>query len=1188
MKRTISFLLAILMIVGIVPLLGLAVGAEGDTDPTTTYVVYQEDFNDLDASLGKEQLLQSLGWYVPDEKIAYDIADYSVVGDESDRALRVATTTPIGLNRDSFVTVFGGDVMSVVRSGNFTLSYQLTYRRGTTNTEGYSALIYNYNEKHGAAVTETGSETYGIVAVRVCGTGMNNLYSSIGEGSAMMVLENYANTAANVMSNRYTTSGAYPSLYARLVEGAQEAEGDVRTGTDVMIDVPMDITIQYSYTQGITVLINGMVVSQTNTEFDDGPMHNTALWQDFVTRSDGAAIALMTKPNVVAEIDDIKIVASGVGDGTADQELPELLITEILPVAASGNNWAEYVELHNPTDRYVNLMDYSIVIGDSNTDGGAGDLVTGSRMKKFSRAVSFASLLGKPTKGKTAYYVYDNTVENMPEGSYEWYGDPSARYTLSGTSYVEDPNGRYCHIYYLETWNTRYDTSSTPESDYQTSTYLAPGDTMLIFFMNHSLEETWQYGVNGGQNFDANGNPIQSIEIYPGAYSFRKYASWYGATEETKVMALADFYLPNSTSQMYAICKTNDANGKPITWTDRYTHDLEDIVCCVDYTSSLNAGIQYEGNDPSNSNFGKGGVYERNYSANYVYGIDASRDFRYGTLYVTRSAVNKTGAEYRHMGKLAGYQEVVISNFYSDVTSAMPELMITEITPVTTTLAGTSYNAFSAIEVTNTSDRPLDLYRYALVRTDAGIECTVGEGFTHVVELKGGNPVTRGEANGAYYYFMGDHISNPENCFVEPGESAVVWMLTSDTYSAYNGDDDFGFDYFRQYWVNNGCAELGRKDATGAYDIPVVAVDANVSTTFNADNASRVFDISNDSAVYGVAIASERVLKGRIAANEVFSIACLGYIFTNYDLKPQTVTSGEAHYANILSYSQFPVNKSVRYVAGLFPAARMSAITDALKVQEYFLNTGLKYSYLVSDYVPGETQLAHTLRTSNAFTSVGLGAVEGKEATAIRDLLFVADTDELGNVTYYYYDSARTGITTLQGAALMASGSALRLRFDSAIYRDVYNGLVATYGAQNVKVGMLVVETAKVANRVNFTKQDLIRASIAHSDLEAAYLYSDAKYAVFGGYYTVPNAKKNTSYTAIGYLEVKLPDQTVQTLWSSVTASGSAADVAERALDDVRIEQDAIYTYWCMVDGQSYYCPYSSAQRNWLKQVAGV
>lgn len=1180
MKRTVSFLLAILMVVGIVPLMGLIAGAEGQSDPTTTYVVYQEDFNDLDATLGKEQILHALGWYVPDAKVATDIADYSVVGTDEDRALRVNTAAPIGLNYDSFVTVFGGDVMELVKNGDFTLSYQLTYRSGTTNTEGYSALIYNYNELHGATLTEAGSEAYGIVAVRVCGTGMNNLYYSLGQGSSMMMLENYANTAANVMSNRYTVTGEYPSLYARLVDGAVEEAGDVRTGTNVMIDVPMDITIRYSYTQGITVLINDTVVSQTNTETNASEMHNTALWQDFVTRSNGSAIALVTKPNVVAEIDDISIVAASVGDGAAEQELPELLITEVLPAAHNNYTWAEYIEIHNPTGHYVNLMDYSLTVASTNLDGGAGDRVTGSRMNKFTNTVSFASLIGTPQVCTANYYVHQNTLRSLPKGSYKYYGDDSnARYTLEGTKYTRnDATGTYCRIYYVENWNTRYSTTSLT-ADYSTNTWLAPGDTMLLYFMNNSKEATWTNGVNGGQNTLAYKNGT-------GGCSFRRYASWYGANENTKVLAVNKFNLADNANMMYAITKTNDANGNEIKWTDRYTHDLKDVICCVDYNSSLVAGIPYEEANPSATEFGQGGIYEVNYAANYVYGVDASRDFRYGTMYLSRSAPNvKSGSqmEYRHVGRLAGYQEIVISEFYADTSSAMPELMITEITPRTTTLAGADYSAFSAIEVTNTSNKRLDLYRYALVRTDEGLECTIGEGFTRVVELKRGNPVTRGEANGAYYYFIGDHISNPENCFVEPGESAVIWMITADTYSAYNGDDDFGFDYFRQYWVNNGCAEMGRKDATGAYDIPVVAVDANISTTFNADNASRVFDIASNSAIYGVAIASERVLDARISMNEVFSIACFGYVFTNYEVTPQVVTAGESYWVNVLNYSKFPVNQSVRYVAGLSAASRISGLADSLKVQYYQYSTS--YANYYTTFVEGETVLRLTLHTSSAFTSAGLGAVEGREAGAIRDHLFVSDVDADGNTTYYYYDAARTDVSVLSGAALVANGPSIRLRFDSAIRHDVYYGLVATYGAENVKVGMLVAESAKVAGRTGFTKND---AAIAYTDLTATYLYSDAKYAVFGGYFTVPNAKKGTLYTAVSYLEVTLPDGTM-TFWSSVGTSTSAADVAERAFEDVRAERDdRIYRYWCSIDEQSYYSPYTSVQRNWLKSVAGL
>ena len=82
MKRTISLLLATLMLVSLVPVFGLAAAAEGDTAVQTTYVAYSEDFDDLDAKFTSDEILRALGWFVPEDKADENIAEYSLVDSE--------------------------------------------------------------------------------------------------------------------------------------------------------------------------------------------------------------------------------------------------------------------------------------------------------------------------------------------------------------------------------------------------------------------------------------------------------------------------------------------------------------------------------------------------------------------------------------------------------------------------------------------------------------------------------------------------------------------------------------------------------------------------------------------------------------------------------------------------------------------------------------------------------------------------------------------------------------------------------------------------------------------------------------------------------------------------------------------------------------------------------------------------
>ena len=119
MKKTISLLLAVLMIVTAMPVMGIVAAAEGagSVEPTVMYEVYAEDFDKLAAGESSSDILAALGWYVPEGEVQNDIATYTIVAKENGtgNVLRVSTLAPKGLETDSIVTVFGGDIMALVR-----------------------------------------------------------------------------------------------------------------------------------------------------------------------------------------------------------------------------------------------------------------------------------------------------------------------------------------------------------------------------------------------------------------------------------------------------------------------------------------------------------------------------------------------------------------------------------------------------------------------------------------------------------------------------------------------------------------------------------------------------------------------------------------------------------------------------------------------------------------------------------------------------------------------------------------------------------------------------------------------------------------------------------------------------------------------------------------------------------------
>lgn len=1178
MKKTISLLLAILMIATAIPFMGFTVSAEGEesAEPTVKYVVYAEDFESYAAGGSSADLLASLGWYVPASEVKNDIATYTIVAGKNGEgsALRVSTTAPKGLENDSIVTIISGDVMSLVRNGDYTVSYDLTYRTGTTNTKGYSTLIYNYNEKGGVFVGNEGEgASYGYAPVRVCGTGFNNVYYPISGGSTSALVENRPNENEYTMSNNYTELGAYSSLYSKIAAslGDESYTDGVITGTEAaMIDKTISVLLDVDYEDGTSVYINGILVSAPATDYAYSKFSGNAVWNDFVARTEGSSIALLTKHNVVADIDNIKVEAERIGGESVDA-LPELVITELSP--NPHEDWAEYIEIYNTTDHYVNLADYSVMWCDV-TDGSADDIVAGNNHRKFGSYVSLGDVLGAKIKSGTTYYKTTSDLQELGSGRYELVDNN--KYSLVGTNYVvNNESGVYRKIQYVETWNTRYTNrnSSDPAWDYDSNTYLAPGECVVLHPMLGNTENFWTTGVNAGE----------SSKSISASSSFRQLFSRYGLTENTKVVAFSTFNLADNCNRRYYIGKANDENGTKIPYSSVYVNDPaydKYIVSFCDWNSPMISGRPAETAAPGLSGYGQVGEHEKGYAGVWVYGVDASADPRRGALYMGRVKTNNWQST---IGKLAGYQEILLRDIYRKNDGAPAELSITEIVPRTNDLAGKDNSAFTAMELTNTGDEALNLYRYALVRTELGGNCTPGKGFTRSVVMRSGNPVDKGVANGAYYYFMEDHISNPETCILQPGETAVVWFLSTETYTTYSSDDDFSFEYFREYWVNNGSPQMAMKNANGEYATKVIAVDGHEGTTFNADNASRVFELSPTSAaVYGIAPATYAVKNGVINTEEVFTVAFLGISANYYDLKWTTFEEdNKIYYVNQLEYTTMPANQGQRYIAGGAGSSRCSAAIDTLRVQYWERTTGGKHVWYSED---PESLPIIVVRTNNALQQPKLGTLDGKEVKAIIDYLFVSTTDEQGNIIYNYYDWLRADIVTLQGAAINTSGSDPMLRFDNAVPVKLYSSLAAAYGKDAFKVGMLIARTSDVKDMDVITGETLDAAGVYYENVESELLYRTKEFAVLGSTISVIGDYE-ASYTAVGYMEITLADGTTKTYWSPVTTERSVIEVAEKAYEDTEEEGNEIYCYET-IDGE--FSRYTPEIQEKLREYLGI
>ena len=1194
MKRVLSLFLAIVMLALAVPVLALSVAAtESGSD---AYVVYQEDFESLATNDSKAAILQKLGWYVTELYRDGDMSDLTAVGDDTDMALHISTRQPVGMENDTVITILNSDVMALVREGNFTLSYDLTYRGGTTNANGFASVLYNFNEKINTKVVDGDVATYGLVALRPCGTGMNGVFYPINTMSRFVNVENVANTATHVLANRYNEKGAYSSLAGKL--GLAEDADTVRAGSLALIDTTITVTLEYVYEQGVNVYANGILVSTVITQ-DINDEFNTETWEDFVTRTTGSALALMVKPNIEVEIDDILVTTDSI-DTARQTEMPELLITEICAAAAkdSANNasWAEYIELYNPGTEPVDLSEYSILFAANVFEGYTDGILTDNRYTQlvtdpYDNSFNLGDYIGKPVISNTAYYL---TVDQLSTyaGRYVFYSngsehDDGLRYRKTGTTTYElNPNGAYCKVRFVERWNERYqkyNEDGTLNEDIATNTMLAPGECMLIFMMHDATEIVWKGGVNAGMN-DTN--------AYSSATSFRKYYMNSRLDMDTKIVGVNAFNLANDNQRYYYLAKTYGEDGTMITTKSLRADTKDQIVSYVEYLAPVVAGTVVEGaaalNPSDAKTFGATAVLQEGYSAVYVYGVD-SNDAKRGTLYTNLNATNH--ARKSSVGSLTGYQILLFEQLYRKKSGEVPELMITEIVPRTNNLLGEDISAFTAIELTNTSDTTLNLYRYSLVSTEMGTECSPEFGFTRYAEMKAGNPVNKGNYNGAYYYFVNDHISNPETCYLAPGETVVVWFITEDTYTCYSKDSEFGVDYFRQYWANNGNESLALRAPNGEYATKVIAVDGLVSETLNNDNFTTAFQPSpSGSALYGVALASgisalkdadpTASIKPSVVNNTLVSTAFFGNAAVYYDLKPIEFTSGDGvvYLVNSLSFTKTPANLGMRYTVGTTPIAACSAMARVMKTQ-YYSHSGANFVVMA----PG-ARTSWMIRTATALVEPDLGRLGGKEIYHFRSD-YLTEVEDGANTVYYINDASRLNVRTLHGAAIAAKTSTAQLRFDAVLPSAYYASVVAASGAENVKVGALIVETEAIEGVKEITPEALTAASIAYTDVEATLLYSDGPFTVVGAYYTVDPSKYETDYTAIHYITYTLKDGTTVTLWSGTSTEENVVSAAQAALDDVQDTRSAVYAY---SNGDGKYSRYSPELQAKLRAFIGA
>ena len=181
------------------------------------------------------------------------------------------------------------------------------------------------------------------------------------------------------------------------------------------------------------------------------------------------------------------------------------------------------------------------------------------------------------------------------------------------------------------------------------------------------------------------------------------------------------------------------------------------------------------------------------------------------------------------------------------------------------------------------------------------------------------------------------------------------------------------------------------------------------------------------------------------------------------------------------------------------------------------------------------------------------------------------------------------------GATRTVYGASVRLdnptgiRFRSQFSKSLIDSLMDTYGAENVKIGMIITPTDYItANGVDFTMAALDACTAIsgtkYVKIDATAIHENDSYYVIncalvnlraGNYYRQFSARAYIEVNGVvyKYSEFNLKNN-----------SRSVAEVAEMAYNDVKATQDSVYSNAIKLDvGTTAYSPYTTEDRNTLK-----
>ena len=347
MKKFLSILLAVLMIVSLVPALfaGAAEGAAGKSTAVTadkngrTYHYY-ESFDTNTVVQGADKVFTTLGWSLPDDAVLVGAHESNVAATEKDGVYmyELKNGRLYLRNRGSkneYMLLGNAGEMAELFDGAYVIEYTMTYLASSTSTaDGYASLIYNATAR---------LHQYAEIALRISGWGnsraiLGDLELPLDRGNVSTILSKECSlTAYRVDNDRNMT------LYERLCGNVDNVPGtanvvDVR-GTKLMTDVEMRVRMEFDGDTAPSIYVNDVLVSDPRNIRDEQIRNEVRRNYQIMLATGGSCLAFCVTPGIDCVLDEITVYE------TRTEVTSNLYITEVATLP--GNPLAPYIEVYN-------------------------------------------------------------------------------------------------------------------------------------------------------------------------------------------------------------------------------------------------------------------------------------------------------------------------------------------------------------------------------------------------------------------------------------------------------------------------------------------------------------------------------------------------------------------------------------------------------------------------------------------------------------------------------------------------------------------------------------------------------------------------------------------------------------------------------------------------------------------------